>query len=278
VGHPDDAADVHVTVAASGGDDPPGHQILFVDRTEEVLRDREIERQGRLAALGATLSGVAHELKNPLQVIGAYAELALEPGAPAGETTEALETILGQSRRMKDLIQELLGFSRRGAAKSAVRLEELIGEILRIQRVARGRAVRFEETLRWRGEVEASGAKVEQILINLVSNAVDAVPAGQGVVEVRLMEVDGDAVVTVADNGPGIPPDLADRIFDPFISTKPEGEGTGLGLAICRRLASSMGAELTAGNRPEGGAVFTLRIPVGTPGATRTHAQRRVQA
>jgi signal transduction histidine kinase len=277
IGPPGDDATVHVAVAASGGDDPPGHQILFVDRTEEVIRDREIERQGRLATVGAMLAGVAHELKNPLHVIGAYAQLALEPGSTRDETREALETILGQSGRMNDLVAELLGFSRGGSKDDVVHLDDLVHQVVRMQRVARGRQVQLEARVGWRGEVQVSGPKVEQILVNLVSNAVDAAPNGRGVVAVALGEADGDVVVTVTDNGPGIDPGLVDRIFEPFVTTKAEGDGTGLGLAICRRLAASMGATLAAGNRPGGGAMFSLRIP-GAAVAPRATAATGVPA
>ena len=278
VGCPGEESRIHVTVVASGGGEPPGYQILVFDRTDDVVRDRELERQGRLAALGATLSGVAHELKNPLQVISAFAELALEPDVPPAETREALETIHGQSRRMRDLVEELLGFSREGEGRDEVPLDELIGEVLRMQRVARGHTVHLKERIDWKGDVEVNGVKVEQILVNLVSNAIDAVPEGRGIVEVALHEEDGDAVVSVADNGPGIPPELAERIFDPFVSTKEAGEGTGLGLAICRRIASSMGARLTVADQPEGGAVFTLRIPTQSDPTHVGSAQAEVRA
>jgi len=261
VGCPGEAAVVLVTVAAVGGQDPPGYQIVLVDRTDDVVRDREVERQGRLAALGATLSGVAHELKNPLQVIGAYAELTLSGRSDEEDTRVALEAIRRQSDRMNGLVRELLGFSRGGAERRSVRPDVLIGDVLRMQRVARGRGVRFEERIHWRGELAVNGPKLEQILVNLLSNAVDAVPAGGGVIEVELSEVDGDVAIVVADNGPGVPPELIHRIFDPFVSTKSDQDGTGLGLAICRRLATSMGAELSVTNRPRGGTMFSLRVP-----------------
>lgn len=255
-------SDAHVLVAAIRDDDPPGHQILVVDRTTEVVQEREMVRQGHLAALGEALAGVAHELKNPLQVIGGYGELALMPGTTTEEIREALEIIRGQAQRMRNLLQELLGFSREGTQQARVRLDRLVGRLLRMQRVARGGAVRFDERLRWHGEVEVSAAKLEQVLLNLLSNAVDAAPAAGGVVEVELRSEDGYVLIEVADNGPGIDSGVAERIFEPFVTTKPEGMGTGLGLAICRRLATSMGGTITVANRPGGGAVFTLRLPL----------------
>ena len=111
------------------------------------------------------------------------------------------------------------------------------------------------------------GARIEQILANLVSNAADSAPAGTGVIEVTLSAEVGDFFLEVEDNGPGIAAEVADRIFDPFVTTKPAGEGTGLGLAISRRLATSMGGSLTAGRGSAGGARFTLRLPLPPQGA-----------
>lgn len=256
----------YVTIAAAGGDPSGGYQLLLVDRTADVVRDRDLERQGRLATLGATLSAVAHEMKNPLQVIDSYAELALYPDSTEGEVRESLQTVRGQAARMNDLIRELLGFSRRsGGDGEKVRLHEIVGEVLRLQRVARGNSVRIDARLDEVGAVEADGAKVEQILVNLVSNAIDAVPRGRGVIEVTLDRQGDRALIEVADNGPGIPPEMLDRIFEPFVSTKTKENGTGLGLAISRRLARSMGGELTVLNREEGGAGFTLTIPIADP-------------
>jgi len=102
---------------------------------------------------------------------------------------------------------------------------------------------------------------LEQILVNLLSNATDALSPGTGEIEVTLREEGGDVIFEVSDNGPGIPAELGDRIFDPFVTTKPEGEGTGLGLAVSRRLAISMGGSLSAGKGSAGGALFTLRLP-----------------
>lgn len=254
----------HVSIAAVGGEDPPGYQILILDRSEEVVHDRELQRQGRLAVLGSTLAGVAHEMKNPLQVILGHAELGLDPAAPESEMRESLEVIEERAGALRGLVQELLGFSRPDAGPDEVSLAEVVERVVALQRVSHGRAVAFNERLLWHDTLVASAVRVEQILSNLISNAVDASPAGRGVVGVTLWRDGDDAVIEVADNGEGIDPELGDRIFEPFVSTKGTEQGTGLGLAICRRLALAMGGTLSARNQAEGGAVFELRLPIET--------------
>lgn len=252
----------HVTIAAVGGQDPPGQQILIVDRTQEVAQEREMERQARLATLGATLAGVAHELRNPLQVIGGYCDLGLDPEADAASMRHALETIGGQSDRMQQLVRELLGFSRTSERPERVHLAREVRGLLRMQRVAHGQSVTIRERILWDGAADVSAAKVEQILTNLLSNAVDAGPRGRCTIEVELRSEGEDVLIEVADNGPGVDPSAAAHIFEPFVTTKAEGHGTGLGLAISRRLAVAMGGDLTVSDRATGGALFTLRLPI----------------
>jgi len=108
-----------------------------------------------------------------------------------------------------------------------------------------------------------AAGRIQQVLINLVQNAVDATahhPAPR--VSVRLTEADGWATVTVADNGPGLSPEVQQRLFEPFFTTKPVGEGTGLGLSISFGIVEQHGGQLRADNAPEGGARFTLRLPL----------------
>lgn len=268
VGCGDEERIAHVAAAAAASHDPPGHQIIFVDRTSEVMQEKELERQARLATLGGTLAGVAHELKNPLQVINGFTELSLAPGSSEEEMREALETVRSQAQRMTTMVQELLGFSRSREDRSEVAVSELIGRIVRIHRLARGRSVQIRERTAWPGTIRSSAAKLEQIVGNLLSNAIDAVPSGSGVIEVSVERSGSHVHVVVADNGPGIDPSLGEHIFEPFVTTKGEHEGTGLGLAISRRLARALGGELTAAHRPERGARLTLRLPLEEPPET----------
>lgn len=280
VGCSEDERVAHVAAAATASSDPPGHQILMVDRTSEVMQEQELERQGRLATLGGTLAGVAHELKNPLQVINGFAELGLAPGASDAELRESLETIQTEAARMTRLAKELLGFSRARDDREAIVVADVTERLARIHRLARGRAVQIRHRSTWTGSLRISAAKLEQVISNLLSNALDAVPAGQGLIEVGVDAVGEEVWVTVSDNGPGVNEALLHRIFDPFVTTKGENEGTGLGLAISRRLVRAMGGELSVENRAEGGARFTLRLPLADDelerGGSREGAESRI--
>lgn len=263
-------SEVHLFAAAVSHDDPSGYQVLLMDRTAEVAQEREIERQGRLATLGEALAGVAHELKNPLSVITAWSSMAADSDMDEEEMREGFELVGEQASRMQELVQELLGYARPRDSAESVRVGQLVERLVRLERmVQKGRETRLEVDLRWTGEVEISVPKLEQILVNLLSNAADAAPDTNGRVELILWKEEGDVVIQVSDNGPGVDPEMRERIFDPFVTTKPEGKGTGLGLPISRRLARAMDGSLTVDEALGGGALFTLRFPVTGPTADR---------
>ncbi|MDT8369401.1 MAG: ATP-binding protein [Longimicrobiales bacterium] len=246
-----------------------GGLLMIQDRSMETNQRLELERQGRLAVLGEGLAGVAHELRNPLTVIMAYAELGSAEDLPE-PSREALDVIRRESARMRDLVQELLGFSRaRAEGGTLTPLVSTARRLLRVQQVSVGPGVEFElDAPEEEVFVTAEPSKVEQVLQNLITNAVQALDGTRsGVVRVRIEGDQDPPALTVEDNGPGIPTELLDHVFKPFVTTKPEGVGTGLGLPICRRLARGWGGDLTV-DSPAGGGVtchlsFTpTRVPV----------------
>lgn len=240
-----------------------GHQILLSDRSIQVLQERELQRRSKLATLGEALAGVAHELNNPLTVIQGHARLGMDKGASTDERVESLEVIEEQAQRMQGLIRELLGFSRSDEAEEETEIHSLLRRIMRVQAISLPGNVMLRDEIEWEGTVRAQPDKVEQIVLNLVSNAVDAMEGQEeGEIVLACRSAGSFLEIQVRDGGPGIPGDLMDRIFQPFVSTKSEGEGTGLGLAISRRLARSMDGDLTAENLSGAGACFTLQLPM----------------
>ncbi len=241
-----------------------GSQVLIRDRSLEINQAEELERKSKLATLGEALAGVAHELNNPLSVIMGHASLEID-SHPNSPSSESLEIILDQSQRIKGLVAELLGFSRVRGPESGAAIATISRKVARLQQVSTGAVIKIVTEVGWEGTVPVRADQFEQVLLNLVGNAIYAVRhgPGSGLVQVAVLPpIDGKVRVEVQDDGGGIAPEVIDSIFHPFVTTKPEGEGTGLGLAICRRLARSWGGDLTAVNRKPGGACFQLTIPL----------------
>ena len=268
---PDRTAHLLVTALRSETVAEQGYQVLLVDRSTEVMQQKEIERTVRLATLGEALAGVAHEVKNPLTAIRGFADMGASEELPPDEARDMFQTIHDQADRMTALVQELLGYSRPQPAVERTAIHELVPRITRVQRIALGKGVKLVDRIEWEGELAASAGKVEQIIQNLISNAVDAAD-GDVTITVGVREVDDGVAIEVADDGPGVPGAVLDRIFRPFFTTKPEGEGTGLGLAISRRLALAMGGDLEARNLKPRGAAFTLTLPKAGPSDGREQA------
>lgn len=261
----DDGSTLWVEVTAT----PDGALVRDVSdrrRHEDRLRDLQTEllQAEKLAALGQTISGVAHELNNPLATILAWAERLAE--SPADDRTRrGLDVILKESERAARIVRNLLAFARkRQSTRTMVDLNEVVRETLALraygQRVSNiDVAADLQDGL---PQIFADAHQIKQVLLNLVINAEQAMKAhGGGRLAVRTRR-DGDRVVLeVEDNGPGIPEDLHGRIFDPFFTTKSVGEGTGLGLSVAFALVQEHGGRLGVRSRPGEGATFVVDLP-----------------
>jgi two-component system C4-dicarboxylate transport sensor histidine kinase DctB len=239
--------------------------------TEHVLRSTqdELVQAGKLAMLGQMAAGMTHELNQPLAAIRAFADNArtfLARGQ--GEQASAnLGHIADASARMGAIIGQLKGFARNSRSVSTVNL----GQSLRASAfLLRSEFERLDVHLAMADDtalpallVTGDAVRIEQVLINLLRNALDAVEdAPQREVVATLAREDGAAVVRIADSGTGIAGEVASHLFEPFFTTKPSGKGLGLGLAISSSIVQAMNGELTGRNRSEGGAEFTLRLPL----------------
>ncbi|HUU00864.1 MAG TPA: ATP-binding protein [Myxococcota bacterium] len=242
---------------------------------EEVNRDleRQVEQRTRalvqaekMVALGRMAGGVAHEINNPLGGILAFVQLLLRdgPGLERGQLDESLNTIQGCALRCKEIVDNLLSFSRPPSPGDRSRLgingvAESAAAIVRLHPKAKRVAIGLDLDP---GDPQVLGqaGKLEQIVVNLLQNAFFESEPGQEVLVKTGME--GDKVALwVRDHGQGIPPRVLPRIFEPFFSTKEPGEGSGLGLFISYGIAREHGGELSAENSEGGGATFTLRLP-----------------
>lgn len=233
--------------------------VTHLRDTEQALRQAE-----KLASVGQLISGVAHELNNPLSAILLFAEELLCSERPADEV-EALSIIVQQARRSRGIVRDLLAFVRsREVARAPVcpnALLDRIGRTLQPQIQQIGAALHVSVSGAEPIHVDHSG--IEQVVTNLVVNAAQAAGAG-GNVWVRGLEEPGGYLIEVTDDGPGIPRDALARIFDPFFTTKPMGQGTGLGLSVSMGIVQQHGGTIVAENRDArdgGGARLSVRLP-----------------
>lgn len=244
-------------------------QILQVvsERVATVIAQLEASqkvalRAEQLASLGQFAAGLAHELRNPLMAMKILVQSALERDPAASLSERDLSVIDEEITRLEHLVQGFLDFAR---PPEAVRQSVSIGEIVSSTvNLATPQANRSGVSVSCEVDadlppVHGDAGQLRQVVLNLLLNAIDATPEG-GEVAVRAHRNNDDAVVRVADTGHGLPVDLGDTIFDPFVSTRETG--IGLGLSICRRIMETHLGAVTAMARPEGGAEFIVTIPV----------------
>jgi two-component system sensor histidine kinase HydH len=238
----------------------------IVERLQE--KEHEALQAEHLAAVGQLAAGRAHELRKPLMSMKILVQGALagtcgeDDGADACLSSRDLVVLEEEITRLEQLIQSFFDFARPPVPEK--RLMDVRPIIEQTIAFLSGRAAAASARIELHLPLTPAGATVDpgqfrQVLLNLVLNALDAMPAG-GTITVELaVETDGGLTLQVADRGCGLPEALGERIFDPFTTTK--ATGLGLGLSICKRIATMHGGSLTAANRASGGAVFTLRLP-----------------
>jgi len=235
--------------------------------TEEALRrtQEELIQAAKLAALGQMSAGINHELNQPLAAIRTYADnarllLEKERGEEARWNLEQIGQLTG---RMAQIITQLKAFARKSSGHAvAVSLLAAIDGALALLRIDRSDVELRRDLPGGELFVLADMVRLEQVLVNLIGNALQALE-GCAIRRIELhAETSAEAVtLRVRDTGPGIAPEYLDQVFDPFFSTKEVGQGLGLGLSISYRIIDGFGGTLRAANHPDGGALFTMRLP-----------------
>jgi two-component system, NtrC family, sensor histidine kinase AtoS len=254
---------VTISPILSRGGQLTGALCLLSDLTELTALQRQMQMKESLAALGELSAGIAHEFKNSLATISGYAQMIR--AETEGDPAENAQRILQQTRALAHVVTEFLKFARpQEVANEDVALQTLVDRVISEIRDSLPQA---EIVCEGQFEcVEGDEGLLRQVVLNLLRNAVEATvdrPSGARVVLRGVVDQTGGRAIqrlVIADNGPGIPQAELPKIFAPFFTTKPNG--TGLGLAIVQKIVLQHGGTVEARNRPEGGAEFTLCLPM----------------
>jgi two-component system, NtrC family, sensor kinase len=249
-------------------------RLAEADRKQTIMSDKVIET-GRLASIGELAAGIAHEINNPVAIMveeaGWIEDLLgdenFTSGESAGEIALAVQQIKTQGERCKAITHKLLSFARKtDPTVRPLRINDLVDEVAGLMgQKTRYANVNIEKFLTPDlPPVYASPSELQQVLLNLVNNAVDAIGHKGGTVSV-ITDLDeaGRVVLRVSDTGDGIPEAILERIFDPFFTTKPVGQGTGLGLSICYGIVDKLGGHLTVESEVGVGTIFSVHLPAG---------------
>lgn len=254
------------------------NQLIAAEREKEAL-DASLLQSSKMMALGRLAAGIAHEINNPLSVIkekaGWLRDLLEEEDISSSknfqEFADAVEKIEYHVDRARTVTHRLLGFARRmEPVQESVDLHKVLDESISfIENEALHRNIKIIRNFDPKVPlITTDPSQLQQIFLNILNNAVDAVDKDGTIwVDTYYNDLQKQLVIQISDSGPGIPEEIIDKIFDPFVTTKALGKGTGLGLSITYSIVQKLGGRITAENSPEEGkgAVFTIILPVKSP-------------
>jgi len=240
--------------------------VVMTDITDAALLQAKLAHSEKMATIGRLVSGVAHEVNNPLAAILGFTDLLLENPQVPENAREDLQIILQETQRTKDIVQDLLSFARqRPVQRELVQVNNVLRQTIKLRSydfASHGVEVveEFDEKL---SPALGDSQQLQQVFLNILNNAYDAVQESghRGRIAIRT-RLRGDSIeVAVTDNGTGIAD--PERIFDPFYTTKQAGKGTGLGLSICYGIVRAHGGEILCWNNSEdSGSTFVVRVPI----------------
>jgi two-component system NtrC family sensor kinase len=229
----------------------------------------QLLQSAKLAALGELVAGIVHELSSPLTTILGFAELLLKKTAAEDPRRDSLEVIVGEARRARSIVHNLLDFTRQSRGeRQPVDVNQLLRQTLSVigYQMHQGKIAIEEEFSPDVGTMLLDEGQMRQVFLNLINNGLQAMPEG-GTLRLRTIRTGGEAVVSISDTGVGIPLEQQERVFDPFFSTKPEG--TGLGLPVSLEIVHAHGGCITVDSQPGGGSTFSVRLPAEVQGEER---------
>lgn len=248
------------------------------DITNEVRLEQALRHAQKMEAIGTLASGIAHDFNNILSVITGYAQILLSASADGSSEESTLVEILRAGRRARDLVRQILTFSRQTEQeRQPLHIAPVIKETLRFLAASLPSSIKVQDDIEGEADVIMTDpTQIHQIIMNLCTNAAHAMKPGGGTLRVELVPVELTAFdrtvlpeltpgpylkLTVSDTGHGIRPDIIDRIFDPYFTTKPQGEGTGLGLSVVHGIVQQHGGAIRVHSIEGQGTRFELYFP-----------------
>jgi len=250
------------------------------ERTKALARsERQLQQVMKLQAIGTLAGGIAHDFNNILFPIVGYTELTLDDVPPDSQARQNLEEILKATNRAKELVQQILTFSRQNCQeRKPLRVQYLIKEALKLLRATIPTSIEIKCDVDENcGTIMGDPTQIHQIIMNLCTNSYHAMQEKGGSLEVSLKEVDIsyqetlDRValkpgkhlrLTVRDTGHGMEPEVLERIFEPYYTTKEQGKGTGLGLSVIHGIVNNHGGEIAVESQPDKGSTFNVFLPI----------------
>jgi len=256
------------------------HDITERKRAEEEKKNLEYQLQQaqKMEAIGTLAGGIAHDFNNILSVIIGYTELILLNGNVDAEIRQNLKEIFNASKHARDMVKQILAFSRQNKQeRKPIQVAHIVKEAIKMLRASLPTTISIQQYMeKDTGVIEADPTQIHQVLMNLCTNAAHAINEKDGVLEIRLENVEMDQraaasspdlkagsylKLTVKDTGEGIPAEIQQQIFNPYFTTKEKGKGTGLGLAVVQGIVKSYNGAVTVESEPGKGTAFHVYLP-----------------
>ena len=247
------------------------------EKQKNSLQKQLIQSQ-KMEAIGTLAGGIAHDFNNILSAIIGYAEISLDDAPKKSDLQSNLNNLLKAGFRGRDLIKQILTFSRQSEFESKpIRVEPVVKECIKFLRASLPATIEIRQDLKFNATVMADPTQIHQVIMNLCTNAAHAMHEKGGILNIRLTEVelDGDFLsgyqdvfpgkflcLSIDDTGCGISPDAVDHIFEPFFTTKEKGKGTGMGLSVVHGIVKKYHGLITVSSDPKKGTVFNVFLPV----------------